>query len=34
MIKVTLPDGSIREYEKPVKALQIAQDFDPELAEK
>ena len=25
MIKVTLPDGSIREYEKPVKALQIAQ---------
>ena len=34
MIKITLPDGSIREYDMPVSALQVAQHTDSELAEK
>ncbi len=33
MIKISLPDGSIREYNKPVSALQVANDISPRLAE-
>ena len=33
MIKITLPDGSIREYSAPVTALKIAEDIGPKLAE-
>lgn len=32
MVKVTLPDGSIREYDEPVAALQVAKDIGPGLA--
>lgn len=33
MIKISLPDGSIREYAQPVSAFQVAQDISPRLAE-
>ncbi len=32
MIKITFPDGSVREYEKGTTALQIAQSISPRLA--
>ena len=32
MIKITFPDGSVREYEKGVTGLQIAQSISPALA--
>ncbi|MCK9499302.1 MAG: threonine--tRNA ligase [Bacteroidales bacterium] len=32
MIKITLPDGSVREFEKSVTGLQIAEDISPRLA--
>jgi threonyl-tRNA synthetase len=32
MIKITLPDNSIREYASPVKGLDIANDISPRLA--
>ncbi|PKN73159.1 MAG: threonine--tRNA ligase [Candidatus Cloacimonetes bacterium HGW-Cloacimonetes-3] len=32
-ISVTLPDGSIREYDKPVSALAVAEDISPRLAD-
>ncbi|MEN6445116.1 MAG: threonine--tRNA ligase [Candidatus Cloacimonas sp.] len=33
MLKITLPDGNIRNYENPVSAIQIAKDISPKLAE-
>jgi len=33
MIKITLPDGSEREYNSSVTALKVAEDISPELAE-
>ena len=33
MIKITLPDGSGREYNSSVTALKVAEDISPELAE-
>ncbi len=33
MIKITLPDGSVREYNSSVTALKVAEDISPELAE-
>ena len=33
MIKITLSDGSIREYSAPVTVLKIAEDISPKLAE-
>lgn len=33
MIKISLPDGSIREYAQPVSAYQVAKDISPRLAE-
>ncbi|MCF8362222.1 MAG: threonine--tRNA ligase [Prolixibacteraceae bacterium] len=32
MINITLPDGSIKQYEKPVTGLDIAKDISPRLA--
>ena len=32
MIKITFPDGSVREYEKGVTGLQIAESISPALA--
>ncbi|MFO8144609.1 MAG: threonine--tRNA ligase [Candidatus Syntrophosphaera sp.] len=32
-IKITLPDGSIKEYDHPVSALEVAEDISPRLAE-
>ncbi|HPX76175.1 MAG TPA: threonine--tRNA ligase [Bacteroidales bacterium] len=32
MIKITLPDGSVREFEKGVNGLQIAENISPRLA--
>ena len=32
MVKITLPDGSVREYEKGVTGLQIAESISPALA--
>ena len=32
MIKITFPDGSIREYESGVTGLQIAESISPALA--
>ena len=32
MIKITFPDGSIREFEKGVTGLQIAESISPRLA--
>jgi threonyl-tRNA synthetase len=32
MIKITFPDGSVREYEKNVTAMQIAESISPRLA--
>ena len=32
-IKITLPDGSIKEYAQPVSAQQVAQDISPRLAD-
>lgn len=31
-IKITLPDGSVKEYEQPVDALRVANDISPRLA--
>lgn len=33
MIKVTFPDGSVREYEKGTTGLQIAESISPRLAQ-
>ena len=32
MIKVTFPDGSVREYEKGTTAYQVAESISPRLA--
>ena len=32
MIKITLPDGSIREFDKPISAWDVANDISPRLA--
>lgn len=32
-IRITLPDGSIKEYDQPVSALQVATEISPRLAE-
>ena len=32
MIKITFPDGSVREYEQGVNGLQIAESISPALA--
>jgi threonyl-tRNA synthetase len=32
MIKISLPDGSIKEFEKPVTGLDIANAISPRLA--
>ena len=32
MVKITFPDGSVREYEKGVTGLQIAESISPALA--
>ena len=32
MIKITFPDGSVREYEQGVTGLQIAESISPALA--
>ena len=32
-ISITLPDGSIRQYDKAVSALQVAEDISPRLAD-
>lgn len=32
MIKITFPDGSIREYEKGITGLEIAKSISPALA--
>ena len=32
-INITLPDGSVKSYESPVKPLQVAQDISPRLAD-
>lgn len=32
-INITLPDGSVKRYESPVKPLQVAQDISPRLAD-
>jgi len=32
MIRITLPDGSVREYSQPVQALDVARDIGPRLA--
>lgn len=32
MIKITFPDGSIREYEAGINALQVAESISPRLA--
>jgi len=32
-INITLPDGSVRSYDKPVSALQVAEDISPRLAD-
>lgn len=32
-IKITLPDGSVKEYAEPVSTLQIAKDISPRLAD-
>lgn len=34
MISITLPDGSVRNYDHPVSALQVATDIHPGLAKK
>jgi threonyl-tRNA synthetase len=34
MISITLPDGSVRQYEHPVSALDVARDIHPGLAKK
>ena len=33
MIKITFPDGSVREYESGVTALQVAESISPRLAQ-
>ena len=33
MIKITFPDGSVREYEAGVTGLQIAESISPRLAQ-
>jgi threonyl-tRNA synthetase len=33
MIKITFPDGSVREYERGVTPLQIAESISPRLAQ-
>ena len=32
MIKITFPDGSVREYDKGITGLQIAESISPRLA--
>ena len=32
MVALTLPDGSVRAYDKPVTAAEVAADFGPGLA--
>ena len=32
MLKVKLPDGSVREYSHPVRAIDVAQEIGPRLA--
>ena len=32
MVKITFPDGSVREYEQGVTGLQIAESISPALA--
>ncbi|MFW5504810.1 MAG: TGS domain-containing protein, partial [Prevotella sp.] len=32
MVKITFPDGSVREYESGVTGLQIAESISPALA--
>jgi threonyl-tRNA synthetase len=32
MIKITLPDGSVREFDKPVSGLEVAENISPRLA--
>ncbi len=32
MVKITFPDGSVREYEKGITGLQIAESISPALA--
>ncbi|MDD3236333.1 MAG: TGS domain-containing protein [Candidatus Cloacimonetes bacterium] len=32
-ISITLPDGSVKQYDKPVSALAVATDISPRLAD-
>ena len=34
MVKITFPDGSVREYEEGVTGLQIAESISPALAQR